>query len=111
VRFSWSFAPGLAPGEAFEVLIWQEGDAAHNGAEQATTALEQVIDLEQVPRIQQGGVGDYFWSVVVVRGTERVSPEAERRRFKYTGPPQPAAKPTEKPSEKPTPSKGVTPGG
>ena len=87
--FKWQYAAPLGQGNAFEVLIWKEGDTEHNGAAEAVEAQEQEIDLDQVPRVKAGGAGKYFWSVVVIRRSDRkrLSAEASPRSFTYTGPP------------------------
>ncbi len=88
--FRWEYAAPLGQGNAFEVLIWKEGDTDHNGAAEAVEAQEQSIDLDQVPQVKAGGVGKYFWSVVVIRRSDRkrLSAEASPRSFTYIGPPQ-----------------------
>lgn len=87
--FRWEYAAPLGQGNAFEVLIWKEGDTEHNGAAEAVEAHEQTIDLDQVPQVKVGGVGKYFWSVVVIRRSDRkrLSAEASPRSFTYIGPP------------------------
>lgn len=92
----WWYHPGLGPGRAFQVLIWKEGDQAHNGAASFTTQQEQLISLEYVPQIRDGGVGTYYWTVVVVNEeTGQRLVEAPSRRFEYVGPQGKREKPTQ----------------
>lgn len=85
--FRWEYPASLAPGHAFEVLIWKEGDNEHNGAAEVVETQEQTIDLDQVPQVKAGGVGKYSWSVVVIRKSDRrrLSAEASPRTFTYVG--------------------------
>jgi serine/threonine protein phosphatase PrpC len=85
VTFRWSYPQGLAPGEAFQVLIWQEGQP-HYGAAHLVTDFEQKIVLDEVPWMEQPG--EYLWSVVVAEEAteERVSREASPWRLYYIGP-------------------------
>jgi hypothetical protein len=87
VTFRWDYSQSLSPSKAFQVLIWKKGAESHNGAAQFTDLTEQLIDLEVVSQVADGGQGEYFWSVVVVdESTERrTSPEAPPRPFIYTG--------------------------
>jgi serine/threonine protein phosphatase PrpC len=87
VAFRWSFPQGLAPGEAFQVLIWQEG-GPRNGAAGYWTGYEQTINLDEVPQMDQPG--EYLWSVVVVdtASDERLSTGATPWRLYYIGPKQ-----------------------
>ena len=88
LTFRWSYSGEMGPDDAFQVLIWQEGDASHDGAYAPTQELEQEIDLDEVDRLVQGEPGPYLWSVVVVDSTseERLGPEANPREFVYAGP-------------------------
>ena len=88
MTFEWSYAGTLGSEEAFQVLIWKEGASEHLGAAQSWGETRQTIDLDYVPQLDDGGAGQYLWSVVVVRrGTdERLSDEAPPRRFTYLGP-------------------------
>ena len=88
VTFEWSYAATLGSEEAFQVLIWKEGASEHPGAAKSWGGTRQTIDLDYVPQLMDGGAGQYFWSVVVVRRStdERLSPEALPRRFTYLGP-------------------------
>jgi hypothetical protein len=85
VRFSWSYPQGLAPGEAFQVLIWQQGES-HDGAAGYWTGYEQTINLDEVPQMDQPG--EYLWSVVVVDTAtdKRLSPGAAPWRLYFIGP-------------------------
>ncbi|MFC2030240.1 Stp1/IreP family PP2C-type Ser/Thr phosphatase [Chloroflexota bacterium] len=88
VVFNWTYSGELGPDQAFQVLIWQDGDPDQNGAYQTTRLTVQEIDLDGVPRLISGGPGDYLWSVVVVdtTGTEPPGPKASPREFVYAGP-------------------------
>ena len=96
VTFAWDYPGALGSEEAFQVLIWKEGDSVHLGAAQSWGQTQQPINLDHVPQLLDGGAGRYFWSVVVVRrGTdERLSSEASPRRFTYLGPASSTPTPT-----------------
>ena len=83
VLFQWSYPRPLNADEAFQVLIWQEGQP-HWGVAELWTETEQLINLDGVLP-QRGGPGDYFWTVVVrEKGTEQLlSPEAAPWRLTY----------------------------
>ena len=104
VAFEWSFTGNLGSEQAFQVLIWKEGSNEHLGAAQAWGKMQQIIDLDHVPSIVNGGAGQYLWSVVVVqRGTDmRLSAEAPPRGFTYPGPAAPPTA-TSTPSNTPLP--------
>jgi hypothetical protein len=92
----WDYAPmplGLSKG--FQVLIWREGEVEHYGAARFTRQREQRIDLDEVPQVKSGGMGTYYWTVVVVdqRTDKRISPEANPMRFTFPGPQEPGEKP------------------
>lgn len=108
VTFEWSYPQGLGEDEAFQVLIWKQGQP-HDGAAEFWTETRQTIDLDGVLP-ERGGTGEYLWSVVVVqRDTERrLSPEAAHWRFRYIGPHLPPAPPSEGPTSEPPPE-GPTP--
>jgi hypothetical protein len=91
VTFVWSYPRPLEADEAFQVLIWREGEP-HWGAAELWTGTEQLIDLDTVLP-QRGGPGEYVWTVVVrEKGTEQLlSPEAAPWRLTYLGPWDPCA--------------------
>lgn len=91
VTFRWSYPRPLNSDEAFQVLVWQEGQP-HWGVAQLWMDTEQVVDLDSVLP-QRGGPGDYLWTVVVrEKGTEQLlSPEAAPWRLTYLGPWDPCA--------------------
>jgi len=93
VTFEWSYSATLAPDQAFQVLIWKEGELDHRGAAESQIQTRQTINLDAVPQVVDGGVGQYLWSVVVVRkGSDtRLSAEATPRTFTYLGPLGPSA--------------------
>ena len=108
VTFVWSYPGTLESDEAYQVLIWEEGSSVHLGAALAWGKTQQPIDLDHVPQLMEGGAGPYYWSVVVVqKGTdERLSPEAEPRKFTYLGPvPSPAPTSTPTPTNTGLPTK------
>jgi tetratricopeptide (TPR) repeat protein len=88
VTFRWSYPGGLPLGSGFQLVIWQSGDTERYGAAEAVRTPEQTINLDNVPQIQQGGVGDYLWSVRVIRERDgsQLSYLANPRRFRYLGP-------------------------
>ena len=88
VTFEWSYSGSMGSQEAFQVLIWKEGASEHPGAARSWGRTQQTIDLDYVPQLIDGGAGQYFWSVVVVRRDtdERLSDEASPWRFTYLGP-------------------------
>jgi serine/threonine protein phosphatase PrpC len=100
VTFSWSYEGTLAQGQAFQVLIWRQGSGARNGAAEFTTKTQQTIDLNQVDQVQQGGSGEYLWSVVLVQQREGESEqrlkEATPWRFTYV-PAQSSSRRTKEP--------------
>jgi serine/threonine protein phosphatase PrpC len=108
MTFRWDYpSMPLGLGKAFQILIWKEGDTAHNGAAEFTRWRTQRLNLDEVPQIKTSGPGEYYWTVVVVnkRTEQRISPEAEPRRFTYTGPQPDREKPTKAPTaERVTPS-------
>ena len=104
VTFSWSYGP-LKLGRAFQVLIWKEGEAQHNGAAEFTRRRQQQIDLDTVSQLMNGGPGSYYWTVVVVdkRTGDRLSTDDTGRRFTYLGPPGEEEEP-QPPGPQPTPT-------
>ena len=91
VRFAWDYPGQLQDGQAFEVRIWAEGQAEHQGAAEAKTALEQTIDLDVAPGIKANNSagGEYLWAVAViqVKPYNKIGRESEPRHFTYTQPP------------------------
>jgi len=110
VTFEWSY-DSLRLGRAFQVLIWREGEAQHNGAAELTRKRQQTIDLDYVSQVMNGGPGTYYWAVVVVdkRTEKRLSPDDTGRSFVYPGPPGggeepgPPAPPASSPEPTPLP--------
>jgi serine/threonine protein phosphatase PrpC len=102
--FQWSHPRKILPlGTAFEVLIWRQGETAHNGAAEAVRTQMQTINLDNVQQILTGGAGEYYWSVRVIRKSDgtALSPEAPSRRFVYMGTGQPVGPPEEPPADQP----------
>lgn len=90
VTFMWDYSlEDLSAGYAFQVLIWGGDPNRANapGIAELTPALSQQIDLDAILP-QQGGPGQYFWSVVIVEvGTgNRLSRQATPRTLIYLGP-------------------------
>jgi serine/threonine protein phosphatase PrpC len=86
VTFQWRYPRPLGDDEAFQVLIWMEGEV-HGKAAESVSDTEQSIDLDAtLPG--KGGPGVYYWSVVVLdRETgDWLSPEAPAWRLIYAGP-------------------------
>lgn len=85
VTFRWAYPQPLKADQAFQVLIWKQGQS-HDGAAELWTGTEQTIDLDVVLP-QRGGTGEYFWTVVVrQKGTDKLlSPEATAWRLVYAG--------------------------
>jgi hypothetical protein len=85
VTFRWTYPKPLGADQAFQVLIWKEGQS-HDGAAQLWTGTEQTIDLDVVLPAR-GGTGEYFWTVVVrQKDTEKLlSPEPGPWRLVYAG--------------------------
>ena len=97
--FRWSYPRSLEEGQAFQVLIWREGDTQHLGAAEYTRQTRQTINLDGILPVR-GGPGQYRWSVVVVMIAtgDRLSPEAGSWRLIYVGPqvtPEPTAGPSQ----------------
>jgi len=86
VVFRWTYPQSLKAGEAFQVLIWKEGQTDHLGAAEYTQQTQQKINLDAILPAR-GGPGQYRWSVVVVLITtgDRLSPEAGSWRLNYVG--------------------------
>ena len=86
VTFRWAYPQPLKADQAFQVLIWKQGQS-HDGAAELWTGTEQTIDLDVVLP-QRGGTGEYFWTVVVRhKDTDKLlSPEAAAWRLVYAGP-------------------------
>jgi serine/threonine protein phosphatase PrpC len=99
--FRWSYSESLPTGAKFEVLIWRPGDSEHNGAETPINALEQRINLDNVPVIAQQA-GNYLWSVRVIGADGKpLSPEAPFRGFVYVGPGEGSGSPSTEPTTEP----------
>jgi len=135
IRFEWTYSRTLGRNQAFQVLIWKEGETEHRGAADSQQDPWQDINLDAVPKLISDGPGEYLWSVVVVdsRTDDPISLEATPRKFIYLGPtvqttptntpsatlpptkiplpstwtPTPSNTPT--PSDTPTPSETPTP--
>lgn len=110
VTFEWTYPRSLGDEFAYQVLVWKQGASDHLGAAQSWSDTHQTINVDLVPQVMNGGPGQYFWSVVVVRrGTdERVSSEAIPRSFTYPAPQEQSvftSTPTATPSNTPLPTK------
>jgi serine/threonine protein phosphatase PrpC len=110
VTFRWTYPQPLKAGQAFQVLIWKEGDTQHLGAAEPTLLTQQSINLDAI-LVSRGGPGQYYrWSVVVVvKDTgEGLSAEAGPWRLYYIGP-RGTPEPTVGPSPQPPPTGQVPP--
>jgi len=89
VTFKWKYYRSLEASEAFQVLIWKEGEQQHLGAAELWRQTEQTINLDDILPAR-GGPGYYNWTVVVVNRTNEkpFSREATPWRFRYVGRPQ-----------------------
>lgn len=89
--FSWRWeGPALTEDQAFEVRIWKEGQD-HYGAAEPTQGMNQKIEFKGAYGVQQGGNGDYWWTVALVQkdpdqegAYKPVGPEATPRKLKIT---------------------------
>ena len=88
VVFAWEYGPGLDSSQAFQLLIWRPGMYEPQPAGELLPEREQVINLDELPRVREAGPGEYLWTVVVVDVDthERLSREAPPRSLMYTGP-------------------------
>jgi hypothetical protein len=80
--FVWAWpGPSLAANQGFEVRIWKDGQPDHYGAAGAVRETRIEIELGSAYGVQQGGGGDYFWTVAVVEidPYKRIGPEAAPR--------------------------------
>jgi serine/threonine protein phosphatase PrpC len=110
VTFRWSYPRNLGANEAFEVLIWPQGQP-HLGAAAPVTQKEQTIDLDVLFPPRGWRTGEYLWSVVVRKkdSQSKLSPEASAWRFIYTGGEEPEEKPPLLTPEPPPPLATWTP--
>lgn len=100
--FTWQWPHGNLPsGYYFDLRIWsQQEDAAggaRRGAIEPTRFTEAAVDLALAPAIKQYGTGDYYWSVVVVRGSQNpivAGQYAAKRKFRYVAAGEPGPEPT-----------------
>jgi hypothetical protein len=99
VLFKWAYYRPLRDSEAFQVLVWPQGEKDHQGADQFWDQTEQPINLD-IALPPRGGPGLYSWSVVVVDkdSKERISEEAGSWSFRYVGS-QPTTEPTSQPRQ------------
>lgn len=82
--FAWRWdGPALAENQAFELRIWKDGQPDHYGAAEPTQQTNITIILGGAYGVQQGGPGNYYWTVAVVTRNpyQRVGPEAPPRRL------------------------------
>jgi hypothetical protein len=115
-RFTWQGdGPALEPNRAFDLRIWsqqeQQAGRPKRGAVPPTRDTEAEVTLQFVPAIKDYGVGDYYWTVVVVEIVSGGSPRVvgtwgEARKFSYgtgtpTSPGSPSPGPTAPTSPEP----------
>jgi hypothetical protein len=87
-RFSWSWSgPALEPTQGFEVRMWREGQPEHYGAAAPVANTAADIDVSGTYAVQQGGSGNYFWTVALVQRDpyKRLGPEAPPRVIQVSG--------------------------
>ncbi len=80
--WQWNGAP-LAENQGFEVRIWKESQPDHYGAAAPVRSTSLIIDISGAYGVQQGGTGDYLWTVALVQIApyQRLGPEAAPRRL------------------------------
>lgn len=85
--FSWTWSgPALQNNQGFEVRIWKAGQD-HYGAAAPVRDLSLAINVTGAYGVQQGGSGEYFWTVALVQiksdnsDYQRIGPEAAPRRL------------------------------
>lgn len=92
--FKWNYSSSLGTSEAFQVLIWRDGEPApHDGAamfwkEPGPRQYVQMIDLDAI-LVTAKGPGVYRWTVIVVNteSQRRLTAETAGRPFDYPGRP------------------------
>ena len=98
--FAWQWSgPALTPDQGFEVRVWKDGQLDHYGAADPVNTTSTTINLAGSYGVQQGGLGEYWWTVAVVQRApdyRRIGAEAPRRRLIVSGRVEP-------PSHAPTP--------
>jgi serine/threonine protein phosphatase PrpC len=120
VTFVWAWSGPLPADQAFEVRLWQDGQADHLGAatpiQQPTNGRwQQTIRVSDTPGVRDGGEGTYWWTVGLVRRATgaRIGNEASPRRFVYrtgsggpppTNTPRPPTDTPQPPTETPEPT-------
>jgi eukaryotic-like serine/threonine-protein kinase len=87
-RWTWP-GPALGPNQGFEVRIWRDDQPDHYGAAgivQGATSVD--IDVFGAYGVQQGGSGQYKWTVAVVDVSpyQRTGPEAAPRNLQIDVP-------------------------
>ena len=92
-RFAWQWdGPALGANQAFDLRIWsqqeQQAGRPRRGAVPPTRDTEAEVALQFVPAIKDYGVGDYYWTVVVVETASGAPPRVvgtwgEERKFSY----------------------------
>ncbi len=100
--FRWTWAgPPLQDNQGFEVRIWKEGQPDHYGAAAPARDNRLESDIRGAFGVQQGGAGDYFWTVALVQidPYARIGLEAPPRKLTVqfdgggSGPPPPPPPP------------------
>ena len=72
----------MGPNQGFEVRLWREAQpdhyADHYGAAGPVRTTSQNFDVGGAYSVQQGGAGEYWWTVALVQldPYQRIGPEA-----------------------------------
>jgi hypothetical protein len=80
-RFKWSADAALAPGQAFEVLFWRQGEDALRDGRPVVGAGPQLDLLLPVQSLAQGSYRWSVWLVQVEPAYERLRQLSEPRTF------------------------------
>lgn len=87
VTFAWTWSgPVLGADQGFEIRVWKDGQPDHYGAADPVNEMSLSINLQGAYGVQQGGSGEYYWTVAVVRKNpyERIGIEAPARPLNYS---------------------------
>jgi serine/threonine-protein kinase len=87
MTFSWSWTgSALQANQGFEVRLWKDGQE-HYGAADPVRGMSLATDVRGAYGVQQGGSGEYWWTVAVVQIKDdrndynRIGPETAPRRL------------------------------
>ncbi len=89
VPFAWRWAgPPLSADQGFEIRVWKDGQPDHYGAADPVSGASANINVGGAYGVQQGGPGEYWWTVAVVQRApnyQRIGAEAPPRRLIVSG--------------------------